>query len=267
MAGMLVLRSLIFNILFYINLVILVLTGVPRMLMGRRAVQNLARLWGRTSLWLARVVCGMRFEARGLENIPDGPIIVAAKHQSIWETYVLTLFLKDFSYVLKRELTWIPFFGWYLIAAEQIAIDRSKGSSALAQVSAAANDLLSNGRQLFIFPEGTRRPAGAPPAYKFGVAHVYASTGARCLPVALNSGLFWPRRSFLRRPGTVVMSFLPVIEPGLPPREFLTALSDRIETETNRLQDEAIALDPSLAAVLVHETKTPSSDVSGRRSS
>ena len=247
---MLVLRSLLFNILFYINLVVLVLTGAPRMLMGRQAVLDLARLWGRTSLWLARVVVGMRFEARGLENIPDGPLIVAAKHQSIWETYVLTLFLKDFSYVLKRELTWIPFFGWYLIAGEQIAIDRSKGSSALGQVSAAATQLLAEGRQLFIFPEGTRRPAGAPPAYKFGVAHVYATTVARCLPVALNSGLFWARRSFLRRPGTVVISFLPVIEPGLPTREFLAELQNRIETETDRLNAEAVAKNPALADVL-----------------
>lgn len=253
---MLVLRSLLFNIVFYINLVVLVLTGVPRMFMGRQAVENLARLWGRTSLWWARVICGMRFEVRGLENIPEGAVIVAAKHQSIWETYALTLFVKDFSYVLKRELTWIPFFGWYLITGEQIAIDRSKGSSALSQVSTAASALLSEGRQLFIFPEGTRRPAGAPPAYKYGVAHVYATTGARCLPVALNSGLFWPRRSFLRRPGTIVMSFLPVIEPGLSPREFLAELSNRIETETNRLNAEAIARDPSLAAVLEQGAKT-----------
>ncbi len=253
---MLVLRSLLFNIVFYINLVVLVLTGIPRLLMDRQAVQNLARLWGRTSLWWARVICGMTFEPRGLENIPDGPVIVAAKHQSIWETYVLTLFLKDFSYVLKRELTWIPIFGWYLISGEQIAIDRSKGSSALNQVSTAATALLAEGRQLFIFPEGTRRPAGAPPAYKYGVAHVYASTGARCLPVAVNSGLFWARRSFLRRPGAVVMSFLPVIEPGLTPREFLAELADRIETETNKLNAEAVARDPSLAQVLAEGAKS-----------
>ncbi|QLP96758.1 MAG: 1-acyl-sn-glycerol-3-phosphate acyltransferase [Rhodoblastus sp.] len=253
---MLVLRSLLFNVVFYVNLVVLVFLGIPRMFMGRQSVENLARLWARTSLWWARVICDMRFEVRGLENIPDGAVIVAAKHQSVWETYVLTLFLKDFSYVLKRELTWIPLFGWYLIAGEQIAIDRSKGSSALSQVSAAATKLLAEGRQLFIFPEGTRRPAGAPPAYKYGVAHVYATTGARCLPVAVNSGLFWARRSFLRRPGTVVMSFLPVIEPGLTPRDFLAELSDRIETETNRLNAEAVARDPSLAAVLEQGAKT-----------
>lgn len=252
---MLVLRSILFNILFYINLVILVLTGLPRIFMGRQAVMNLARLWGKTSIWLVRVVCGMHFEVRGLENIPEGAVIVAAKHQSIWETFALTLFLKDFSYVLKRELTWIPFFGWYFLPGEQIAIDRSKGSSALNQVSTAAKALLAEGRQLFIFPEGTRRPAGAPPAYKYGVAHVYAATGARCLPVALNSGLFWARRSFLRRPGTIVMSFLPVIEPGLTPREFLAELQNRIETETAALNAEAVAKDPSLAAVLAEGAK------------
>lgn len=254
---MLALRSILFNVLFYINLVLLVLLGVPTMVFGRRAILSLARTWGRSSLWLARVICGMRWEARGLENIPEGGAIFAAKHQSIWETFALTLFAKDFSYVLKRELTWIPFFGWYLLVGEQIAINRSKGSSAMAQVSAAANTIFAQGRQLFIFPEGTRRPAGAPPAYKYGVAHIYANAQAPCLPIALNSGLFWARRSFLRRPGLVVISFLPVIEPGLPARQFLSELENRIETETARLEAQAVAEDPSLAPILASGAATP----------
>lgn len=250
MAAMLALRSILFNILFYINLVLIAVLSVPAMLFGRRAILTVARTWGRSSLWLARVVCGMRWEARGLENIPEGAAIYAAKHQSIWETFALTLFAKDFSYVLKRELTWIPFFGWYLLVGEQIAINRAKGSSAMAQVSAAANAIFAQGRQLFIFPEGTRRPAGAPAAYKYGVAHIYANAEVPCLPVALNSGLFWARRSFLRRPGVVVISFLPVIQPGLNAREFLAELEKRIETETAKLEAEAVGADPSLAPVL-----------------
>jgi 1-acyl-sn-glycerol-3-phosphate acyltransferase len=247
---MLALRSVIFNIAFYVNLITALLLSLPLMLVGRRAVLELARYWGRSSLWLARVICGMRFEVRGLENIRPGALIVASKHQSIWETFTLPIFFDDFSYILKRELTWIPLFGWYLWRAEQVGINRGKGSSALAQVAAAARRIFADGRQLFIFPEGTRRPAGAPPAYKYGAAYVYAHAQTPCLPVALNSGLFWARRSFLRRPGVVVLSFLPIIEPGLDARSFLTRLTDDIETETNKLNAEALARDPSLAAVL-----------------
>ena len=149
----------------------------------------------------------MKIEWRGLENIPKGAMIVACKHQSIWETFVLPIRFPDFSYILKHELIWLPFFGWYLLAAEQIAIDRAKGGKLLPQIAVKAKKIFAQGRQLFIFPEGTRRPAGAPPQYKFGIAHLYAETETPVLPVALNSGLFWPRRSFLVRPGTVVIEF------------------------------------------------------------
>lgn len=252
---MLALRSLIFNLLFYINLFAALVVGLPTLLFGRKAIFGVAHYWARSSLLLARVICGIRFEARGLDAIPQGALIVAAKHQSIWETFVLTLYFKDFSFVLKRELTWIPFFGWYLLRSQQIAINRAKGSSALSQVSAAAQKLFADGRQLFIFPEGTRRAAGAPPAYKYGVAHIYANANVPCLPVALNSGLFWPRRSFIRRPGVIVLSVLPEIAPGLSAREFLAVLSQRIEDETNKLNQEAIVIDPSLGKVVAEGAK------------
>lgn len=245
---MLLLRSVLFNILFYANLIGLLLVGLPTLLMERHAVYALARYWRRSSLWLARVICDLKVEYRGEANIPKGALIIAPKHQSIWETFALVDHFDDFSFVLKRELVMIPFFGWYLKAAKQVAIDRANGRSSLAQVSAAAKSLMAEGRQLFIFPEGTRRPVGAPPSYRFGVAQVYAETGAFCLPVALNSGLFWARRSFLRRPGTIVVEFLPLIAPGLDKQTFLRRLSEEIETATNRLVAEAIKNDPSLAA-------------------
>ncbi|MBL8590898.1 MAG: 1-acyl-sn-glycerol-3-phosphate acyltransferase [Methylobacteriaceae bacterium] len=244
---MLALRSLVFNVAFYVNLIAAMLVGLPTMLMGRRAVMSLARYWGRSSIWLARLICGLDVEYRGVSNIPKGAILIAPKHQSIWETFGLLEFFDDFSFVLKRELTWIPFFGWYLLAAEQIAINRSQGSSALAQVSAAAQRLFAEGRQVYIFPEGTRRPVGAPPAYKYGVAQVYASTGVKCLPVALNAGLFWPRRSFLRKPGKILVEFLPVIEPGLDARSFLAELTERLESATDRLVAESLARHPGLS--------------------
>lgn len=258
---MLALRSLVFNAAFYVNLIGAMLLAMPTMLMGRKAVFGLARYWCHSSLWLAKVICGLDVEYRGAERIPKGALLIAPKHQSIWETFALLPFFEDFSFVLKRELTWIPFFGWYLLAAEQIAINRARGSSAMQQVSAAARALFANDRQLYIFPEGTRRPIDAPPAYKFGVAQVYAATGVRCLPVALNSGLFWPRRSFLRRPGTILVEFLPVIEPGLDARTFFAELTNRLETATNKLIAESLARDPSLAEAF--DFARPTTDITG----
>jgi 1-acyl-sn-glycerol-3-phosphate acyltransferase len=151
---------------------------------------------------------------------------------------------------LKHELIWLPFFGWYLLAAEQVAIDRAKGGKLMPQLVEKARKIFAQGRQLFIFPEGTRRPAGAPPQYKIGVAYLYESTGVPVLPVAVNSGLYWPKRAFIIRPGTAVVEFLPVIPPGLAPRPFFRQLENDIETASNRLIDEALAKDPTLVAIV-----------------
>ncbi|WP_442753770.1 lysophospholipid acyltransferase family protein [Methylocystis sp. JAN1] len=244
------LRSLLFQILFFSTMVILQIVWLPGLLMRRQVSQELGRTWGRLSLWLLDKICGTKVEFRGLANIPKGAVIVAAKHQSIWDTFALPTKFPDFSYILKHELVWIPFFGWYLLAAEQIGIDRAKGGKLLPQLIEKSKKIFAEGRQLFIFPEGTRRPAGAPPAYKVGVAHLYSAANVPVLPVALNAGLFWPRRSFLIRPGTIVMEFLPVILPGLPTREFFEKLQTEIETASDRLIAEAVAKDPDLAAIV-----------------
>ena len=240
-------RSTIYNIAFYINIVGLMILGLPTMFMGRHAVFALARAWARTSLWLLEKICGTRLEFRGVENIPRGGVIVAAKHQSVLETFALTLKFEDFSYVLKRELMWIPLFGWLLKGAEQIAIDRASGKAALQQVLARAAAFMKQNGALFIFPEGTRRPVGAPPRYKPGVVHIYRATGAPCLPVALNTGVFWPRRSFMRKPGVAVIEFLPVIEPGLEDDVFARRMRVDIEAATEALVAEAVKANPALA--------------------
>ena len=155
---MLFLRSLVFQCLFYICTVLLMLVWLPTLVTGRRGlVQELGRQWGRTSLWLLENICGLKHEIRGLENIPKGAMIVAAKHQSTWDTFTLPIFFPDFSYILKRELVFLPLFGWYLLRSEQIAIDRAKGRKALPQLISKAKALFAQDRQLFIFPEGTRR--------------------------------------------------------------------------------------------------------------
>jgi 1-acyl-sn-glycerol-3-phosphate acyltransferase len=246
---MIFLRSLVFNIVFYINLIVLMLVGVPRLFFGRFAAMAHARLWGRSSIYWLTLICGTKVEFRGLDKIPQGACIIASKHQSIFETFALLTHSPDFTYAVKRELRFIPLFGWYLTGTEQISIHRGKGAAAMAQLLRAARTAFKEGRQLLIFPEGTRRPAGAPPAYKYGVAQVYTASGVPCVPVALNAGLFWARRSFLRRPGTLVVEYLDPIAPGLDRQTFFNLLQERIETASNRLMDEAIAERPELAEV------------------
>jgi 1-acyl-sn-glycerol-3-phosphate acyltransferase len=229
------LRSLAFNVLFYALLVFWLLAAVPTFLMPRRAILAVARLWARQSIWLLRVVCNTRVEYRGVEKIPKGPLIVASKHQSMWETFALLQFFEQPLFILKRELMWIPFFGWYLKKAGMIGIDRSAGGRALLMMTRRAGEAVRSGRQLVIFPEGTRRPVDAPPDYKSGIAQIYVDCGVTCLPVALNSGLFWPRRTFMRYPGTLVVEFLDPMPPGLARREFIARVSEVIEGATRPL--------------------------------
>jgi 1-acyl-sn-glycerol-3-phosphate acyltransferase len=250
---MLFVRSLVFNIAFYIGTAIFALIGLPALARDRRAVLRVAHAWAKYVEWLLAAVCGLRAEYRGVERLPRGAFILASKHQSAWETLALIQFTPDFSYVLKQQLMRIPIFGWYLKRAEQIAIDRARGSSALTQIVEKSRKLFAEGRQLLIFPEGTRRPVGAEPKYKYGVARVYAEGGVPCVPVAHDSGLFWPRRSFLRRPGTVLVEFLEPIPPGLDRDVFFELLQKRLEDATNRLVAESMATDPRLARPAVDE--------------
>ena len=235
---MITIRSILFNVLFYLNLVILLVAAIPTLVLPRRAILGMAKLWGRTTLWLLRVVCGIDVEWRGLEKIPPGGIVIAAKHQSIWETFALITLFSDPTFVIKRELMWIPFFGWYAWHGGMIPVDRGAGRAALSGMMEYARTALAEGRQIIIFPEGTRRAAGADPKYKFGVAHLYAEAGAPCVPIALNSGLFWPRRRFLRFPGTVRVEILDPIPPGADRNTFFTRLQDEIEAATARLVAE-----------------------------
>jgi 1-acyl-sn-glycerol-3-phosphate acyltransferase len=242
---MILIRSIIFNICFYVLLAVLMITGLPCFVARRQVAQAWARSWARLSLMLLDRICHLKVEFRGIEHLPKGAALIAPKHQSFLETFALLPVLDDFTFVHKRELTFVPLFGWWLWATEQIGIDRRKRGSALSDVVKAARRVFAENRQLLIFPEGTRRPVGAAPAYKAGVALIEADTKPICVPVALNSGLFWPRRHFRRYPGTVVIEFLEPIQPGLGKSAFMKLLEDRIETATNRLVAEARAKDPS----------------------
>jgi 1-acyl-sn-glycerol-3-phosphate acyltransferase len=236
---MIALRSLVFNIAFYVNLIVLMILGLPAMFFGRHGVFFMARTWAVSSLWLLEKICGLRVEFRGVERLPEGGYILAAKHQSFLETFALVTKTPDFAIILKRQLMFIPVFGLYLSVGGQIGIDRAKGRSALSQINEQAGAVLRAGRQVYIYPEGTRRAPGDPPMYKHGVAFLYEATGAPCVPVALNTGLFWGRRGFLRKPGTAVIEFLPVIPGGLRRDEFFEAMRDAIEKGSRRLIEEA----------------------------
>jgi 1-acyl-sn-glycerol-3-phosphate acyltransferase len=233
------LRSLIYNVLFYLALLIWFVVAIPTFAMPRSALMTLARLWARSNIWMLRIVCNVRVEYRGVEKIPKGPLIVASKHQSMWETFALLQFFDQPLFILKRELKWIPVFGLYLIKAGMIDVDRSAGGRALLKMARRAGEQVRQGRQLIIFPEGTRRPVGATPRYKPGVAQIYADCRAPCMPVALNSGLFWPRRTFMRYPGTLVVEFLDPLPPGLSREQFLGRVASAIEETTGRLVEAA----------------------------
>lgn len=236
---MLFVRSLLFAVAFYGNITLWLVASLPLLAAPPRYLFPVARAWARTNLWLLRVVAGLKVEWRGLDNIPAGGVLVASKHQSAWETFALLTVFERPVFVLKQELLRLPLFGWYLRRAGMIAVDRSAGASALVGMARAARQRVSEGYQVIIFPEGTRRPPGAPPDYRTGVAFLYDSLKVPCLPIALNSGLFWPRQSFLRRPGTVVVSILPPLPRELPRKQVVEELQRRIETESERLLHEA----------------------------
>lgn len=232
-------RSLVFNALFYLNTLVWLILALPTFVMPYRAIIWVAKTWGRSNLVLLRAVAGIDYEVRGREKIPRGAIIVASKHQSTWETFALLPLFDNPTFILKRELQWIPVFGWLTIKGRMVPVDRKKGAQALAAMTERTRVELGQGRQLIIFPEGTRRPADAEPRYKYGVAQLYAAGGVPCVPVALNSGLYWPRRSMKLRPGKVIVEILDPIMPGLDKDTFYEKLRSKIETATARLITEA----------------------------
>jgi 1-acyl-sn-glycerol-3-phosphate acyltransferase len=234
-----ILRSILFNVAFYLNLLVWLLVALPTFFMPHHAIVAVAKAWGRSNLFLLRVICGLNADFRGLEKIPKGPLIVAAKHQSTWDTFALLWMFDDPAFILKRELQWIPLFGWFTIKGRMIPVDRGARSQGLAAMNERARRELAAGRQIVIFPEGTRRPAGAEPKYKYGVAHLYDVAGVPCLPLALNSGLFWKRRSILRMPGTIVVEVLDPIPPGLDKDAFMARLQSELEPATAKLIEES----------------------------
>jgi 1-acyl-sn-glycerol-3-phosphate acyltransferase len=237
---MIVVRSLLFNLLFYLVTAVMLVATLPIFFfLSQENAMRVVRDWAATCVWLYRWVGATSLEVRGAENIPKGAALVASKHQSSFETFALIPLLANPTIVMKRVIRWFPIFGAYTIKTGMIHVDREGKTAALRALSERAREEAAKGRQIIIFPEGTRRPPGAPPAYQTGIALLYRTLNIPVVPVAVNSGVYWPRRKFLRYPGTIVIEFLPPIPPGLDSRAFLARLQTAIETAADRLFAEA----------------------------
>jgi 1-acyl-sn-glycerol-3-phosphate acyltransferase len=229
------LRSLAFNVGWYLGSAIIAIVGAPLLLAPRRWVVAWARLWIAFVLWWLRVTVGISHRVVGRENLPAGPAIIACKHQSSWETMAFTGLFDDIAIVLKRELLFIPVVGWAMARAGNIAVARGNGASALRGLVKQAKAAIAEGQSIVIFPEGTRVAPGEQKPYQVGTAALYRQLGVPVVPMALNSGLFWGRRKFVKRPGTITLEILPPIPPGLSREVFMEALRERIEGATARL--------------------------------
>ncbi len=239
------LRSIFFNTVFYANLILRMIVLSPvYFLMPRKKAFSIPKNWALSCHWLMERIVGTTFEIVGLENIPKGGYILAPKHQSFWDTFALLPWLDDPVYILKRELMWIPLFGWYAKKQRMIPVDRGARGKVMAAVMERAKQEMRNGRQLIIYPEGTRRPPGAEPLYKYGIARIYRDLQVAVVPVAMHPGIFWPRRKFMRYPGHFKVRILPPIEPGLDPDAFFETLIAQLEKASDELLLETVRDNP-----------------------
>ena len=229
------LRSLLFAALFYLASCVLATLYVLLLPLPRGAMMRAVKTWAQLARFGLWAICGVKVQVRGLEHLPRGRALVAAKHQGMFDFIGPFDVLPDACFVLKKELLKIPLFGWHASKAKMIAVDREGHARALKDLVRTAQERLEDDRQIIIFPEGTRRAPGAAPDYKPGVAALYRELGLSCIPLATNSGVHWPAHGLLRRPGTIVFEFLPPIPPGLKRAEFMRELEQRIETASGAL--------------------------------
>ena len=231
------LRSLIFVAWLYLSMAIFALFMSPVLLFGRDPSMVVIRMWGAFVLFGLRWICGVRVEVRGLEHRPSGPALIAGKHQGMLDVIAPFTFLPDPCYIMKKELIVLPFFGWFAARTNMIAIDRSAHSAALKGMVRQARIRHAEGRQILIFPEGTRTAPGAAPDYKPGIAALYRDLDCACVPMATNAGQHWPAHGFRRTPGTVVYEFLPAIPAGLKRDAFMARLEAELEAASTKLLD------------------------------
>ena len=228
-------RSIIFYLLLFIWTFFLGIFSLPYLLLPSSYIRNLANLWISGILQLLRLTCNITYEIRGIENIPNNAVLVASKHQSAFETFLLFKLVKNSIFIHKRELFLIPIFGLYLKKSNMIAINRNEGTQAIRKMLNEVKQRISNGYSIIIFPEGTRKKTDEPPDYKTGIAGIYKESNSEVLPVAINSGLYWPKHTFIKRPGHITIQILNLIPANLERSELLEKIQLVIEEETNKI--------------------------------
>ncbi len=235
-----IIRSLIFGIIFptytmLYSFICLLVSPLPLRYRHRTVM-----FYTNSVIWLLKVICHVNYRIEGLENIPrDKPGIIMSKHQSAWETFYLPGHFNQTAIILKRELAWVPFFGWGLWVTDPIVINRSDRSNAMSQVIRQGKKYLAAGRWILVFPEGTRIPTGQVGHYRIGGARLSVETGYPILPVAHNAGRYWARKQFMKYPGTIHLVFGPIIEPqGRTPEEVLQLTKDWIENTMKTIDND-----------------------------
>ncbi len=227
---MFAIRSFAFSVLCYIWFVLVAVGCTPLLLAPDRVIQGMFRVWAQGINILLRVCCNIRVEVRGRQFIPTGAALVAPKHQSMLDVFAQFVWLPQSSFVTKKEIMWIPFFSWYAKRVRMIEVDRQAHASALRKLIKDAKERFSEGRQVVIFPEGTRGVPGVAGEYKPGIAALYREIDVPVIPVATNSGVHVSPSGFFRKPGLIVFEYLEPIPPGLKRAEFMRILEERIET-------------------------------------
>lgn len=234
---MLFLRSMLFDFLMYLLMLVMGILCAPLAIWSREGAYWSMRTYAKWSLWLLEKICGLRTEIRG--NIPTGEVIVCSKHMSFQDILALATVLPRFKFIMKAELKWAPILGLYAMRIGTVSVNRGKRGGAVKQMTTKVDKETTNPGQTIIYPQGTRVLPGAKKPYKIGASILYERLGQTCCPVATNIGVFWARRSPYRKPGVAVMEFMDPIEPGLPPKEFLKLIEEKIETRSNELMEKA----------------------------
>ena len=239
------LRSVVFIGLMYLSMAVLAAVYMPPALVDRRFAHAGIRRWTALVRWLAWRVAGLASEVRG--EVPQGEVLVAAKHQSFFDIIILLSVLPHPRFVMKKELERVPILGWYARRIGCVSVDRGQKGRAIRAMVEAVQRERGDAGQLVIYPQGTRVAPGMHLPYKVGTGVLYQELGARCVPVACNVGVFWARHSLYRKPGLAVVEFLPEIPPGLDMRPFMQRLEAEVEIASNRLVGEAGFTSPPAA--------------------
>lgn len=232
---MTLIRSTLFNISFWLLIAVLGLTALPFVLLRPSLAFPVSRIWASSTLFLLKLFCGITYEVKGKEYIPQDAALIASKHQSAWDTVIFWMLVPRPNYVLKKELIYLPIFGWYLLFLKSIHIDRKSGGAAVKKMLKQAAARIQEKSQIVIFPEGTRIAPGAASTFHPGVAALYQHLNVPVVPVGLNSGYYWSRNAFTKKPGKITIEFMPPIMPGLKSRDFLKTLEETIKSKSEAL--------------------------------